>query len=80
MTNAERRSKRNNPNRKPRLSTVSVAVNIDTVRQMRLQAAQHDMSLSNYIYSILKIVTRNFSMLNLYDIENNLKKKDENDT
>lgn len=61
----------------PREKTLSIAVTIETLHNLRLQAAHHDMSLSQYVYNILKLVTRNFKMLNINDIEASIKREDE---
>lgn len=61
----------------PREKTLSIAVTLDILHRLRVIAAQHDMSLSNYVYSILKLVTRNFKMLNINDIEASIKRENE---
>lgn len=61
----------------PREKTLSIAVTLDTLHKMRVEAAQHDMSLSQYVYNILKLVTNNFKMLNINDIEASIKREDE---
>lgn len=68
-----------NPNRSknPRDENLQTAVTEDTKRRMRVQAAQHDVSLSMYVYEILKLATRNFTVLNLTDIEQNCRKENE---
>lgn len=58
-------------------ANLQVAVTTATHSKMRLQAAMHDMSLSSYVYEILKLATNNFSTLNLVDIERSLKKEDD---
>lgn len=60
----------------PREATISFAATRDTLRKMRIAAAHQDMSLSNYIYNIIKIATRNFTVLHLTDIEQNFKGDD----
>lgn len=61
----------------PREKTLSIAVTLETLRAMRIAAAQHDMALSSYVYNILKLATRQFTLLNLNDIEANIKKENE---
>lgn len=61
----------------PRAATLSAAVSLETLRKMRIAAAHQDMSLSNYIFNILKLATRGFTMLNLNDIEQSIKKENE---
>lgn len=61
----------------PREKTLSIAVTLDTLHNLRVQAAQHDMSLSHYVYSILRLVTKDFKMLNINDIETSIKRDDE---
>lgn len=61
----------------PRAATLSAAVSLETLRKMRIAAAHQDMSLSNYVFRILSIATRNFKQLNLNDIEQSIKKENE---
>ncbi len=76
---SEKRKRTPNPNRskRPRDENLQTAVTNDTLKRMRMQAAVHDMSLSSYVYEVLKLATNNFNTLNLTDIENNIKKEDE---
>lgn len=71
--------RRSNPNRskRPRDTNLQTAVTEDTLQNIRVQAAAQGMSVSAYVYQVLKLATNNFNTLNLTDIENSIKKENE---
>lgn len=81
MSDKHRKTRKPNINRakRPRDVNLQTAVTTETIKEMRMQAAAHDMALSSYVYEILKLATNNFQTLNLIDIENTIKKGNEND-